>query len=80
MYHSAALMVGFSNTVAKGKTCFKEICNVQGIVVQNFVSLTLSLSPQFGNYMSTSTANALLDFVEKKCENPVQCIFFFNKK
>ena len=29
-------------------------------VVQNFVSLTLSLSPQFVNYISTSKANTLL--------------------
>ena len=32
----------------------------QGPVVQNFVSLTLSLSPQFANYISTSKANTLL--------------------
>ena len=37
----------------------------QGSVVQNFVSLTLSLSPQFVNYISTSKANTLLFFVEK---------------
>ena len=30
-----------------------------GPVVQNFVSLTLSLSPQFVNYISTSKANTL---------------------
>ena len=32
-------------------------------VVQNFVSLTLLLSPQFVNYISTSKANTLLFFV-----------------
>ena len=36
-----------------------------GPVVQNFVSLTLSLSPQFFNYISTSKANTLLFLVEK---------------
>ena len=34
-------------------------------VVQNFVSLTLSLSPQFGNFISTSIANKLLFFAGK---------------
>ena len=38
---------------------------LQGPVVQNFVCLTLSLSPQFVNYISTSKANTLLFFVEK---------------
>ena len=38
---------------------------LRGPVVQNFVSLTLSLSPQFVNYISTSKANTLLFFVEK---------------
>ena len=33
--------------------------------VQNFVSLTLLLSPQFVNYISTSKANTLLFFVDK---------------
>ena len=37
---------------------------VQGPVVQNFVSLTLSLSPQFVNYISTLKANTLSFFVE----------------
>ena len=37
----------------------------QGSVVQHFVSLTLSLSPQFVNFISTSKANTLLFFVEK---------------
>ena len=37
----------------------------QGPVVQNFVSLTMSLSPQFANYITTSKANILLFFVEK---------------
>ena len=32
----------------------------QSPVVQNFVSLTLSLSPQLVNYISTSKANTLL--------------------
>ena len=36
-----------------------------GPVVQNFVSLTLSLSPQFVNCILTSKANTLLFFVEK---------------
>ena len=54
-------------------------------VVQNFVSLTLSLSPQFVNCILTSKANALL-FLLKKCENPLQCegfsccFFFFQQK
>ena len=39
--------------------------NFLGPVVQNFVSLTLSLSPQFVNYLSTSKANTLLVFVDK---------------
>ena len=38
---------------------------VQGPVVQNFVSLTMSLSPQFVNCILTSKANTLLFFVEK---------------
>ena len=37
----------------------------QGPVVQNFVGLKLSFSPQFVNYISTSKANMLLFFVEK---------------
>ena len=58
-------------------------------VVQNSVRLTLSLGPQFVNYISTSKANSY--FLLKKCENPLQCkgfslfftvhltiIFFFN--
>ena len=36
---------------------------ILGPVVQNFVSLTLSLSLQFVNYISTSKANTLLFFV-----------------
>ena len=57
-----------------------------GPVVQNFVSLTLSLSPEFVNYISTSKANTLFFccffFFENKNENLLQCIltFFFNKK
>ena len=35
------------------------------MVVQNFVSLMLSLSSQIVIYMSTSKANTLLFFVEK---------------
>ena len=38
-------------------------------VVQNFVSFTLLLSPQFANYISTLKANTLICFVEKKYEN-----------
>ena len=50
--------------------CYKMIYLVhesinQGLVVQNFVSLTLLLSPQFVNYISTSSANTLLFFVVK---------------
>ena len=41
------------------------LTDILGIVVQNFVSLTLSLSPQLVNYISISKANALLFFVEK---------------
>ena len=41
------------------------VCNLAP-VVQNFVSLTLSLSPQFVNYISNSKANTLLFFVEQK--------------
>ena len=48
-------------------------------VVQNFISLTLSLSPQFVNYISTSKANTLL-FLLIKSENPLILTFFFNKK
>ena len=36
----------------------------QDPVVQNFVSLTLLLSPQFVNYVPTSKANALLFSVD----------------
>ena len=36
-----------------------------GPVVQNSISLTLSLRPQFVNYISTSKANTVLFFVEK---------------
>ena len=36
-----------------------------GPVVQNFVSSTVSLSPQFVNCISTSKANTLLFFDEK---------------
>ena len=36
-----------------------------GPVVQNFVSLMLSLIPQFVNYILTSKANTLLFFVDK---------------
>ena len=50
----------------------------------NFVSLTLLLSPQFVNYISTSKANTLLFFVEKMCEfiaiNAKDSHTFFNKK
>ena len=47
--------------------CIYFISILQGPVVQNFVSLTLSLSPQFVNYtcISTSKANTLLFLVEK---------------
>ena len=41
-------------------TCIKR----PGPVVQNFDCLTLSLSPQFVNYILTSKANTLLFFVE----------------
>ena len=48
---------------------FPELCSrefiVQGPVVQNVVSLTLSLSPPFVNYISTTKANTLLFFVDK---------------
>ena len=57
--------------------------NFLGPVVQNFVSLTLSLSPQFVYYILTSKANTLLFFVEKKCETPLHCkglSNFFNPK
>ena len=39
----------------------------QGPVVKNFVSLTVSLSPQFVDYISPSKAIFLLI----KCENPL---------
>ena len=45
----------------------------EGPVVQNFVILTLSLSPQFVNCISTSKAIHYY-FLLKKCENPLQCI------
>ena len=52
----------------------------QGPVVQTFVSLTLSLSPQFANYISTSKANTL-SLLLKKCENPaLQRVLTFKKK
>ena len=58
------------------------IFNNQGPVVQNFISLTLSLYPQFVNYISTSKANTLLLFVEKIVR--ILCIakdsHFFPKK
>ena len=38
----------------------RNINHKLGLVVQNFVSLTLSLSPQFVNYISTSKANTLI--------------------
>ena len=41
---------------------------ILGPVVQNFVSLMLSLSPEFVNYILTSEANTLL-FLLKKCED-----------
>ena len=37
----------------------------QGPVVQNFISLTLMLCPQFVNYISTSKANTLLFLLKK---------------
>ena len=46
---------------------------ILGPVVQNFVSLMLSLSPKFVNYISTSKANTLLFFVEKIVR--ILCIF-----
>ena len=51
----------------------------QGPVVQNFVSLTLLLSPKFVIYISTLNANTLLLLLKKcenpskKCKNPLQC-------
>ena len=36
-----------------------------GLVLQNFVSLTLSLSPQFVNYVSISKASTMLFFQQK---------------
>ena len=39
-----------------------------GPVVQNFFTVTLSISPQFVSYISTSKANTLLFFVEKMRE------------
>ena len=36
--------------------------NCLGPVVQNFISLSLSLSPQFVNYISTSKANTVIFF------------------
>ena len=50
-----------------------------GLVIQNFVSLTLSLSPTFDNYISTLKANTPLSFGKKNHENPLQCIFFSTK-
>ena len=61
-----------------------EILNViQGPVVQNFVSLTLLLSPQFVKYISTSKANSLLFFVEKNVRILCKCkgfSHFFQQK
>ena len=71
--------VGFKAPHFKSLTLQSDIL---GLDVQNFVSLTLSLSPQFVNNISTSKANTLL-FSLKKCENPLQCkgfSHFFNKK
>ena len=42
----------------------QNIVVYQGPVVQNFVSLTVLLSPQFVNNITTSKANTLLFFVE----------------
>ena len=47
------------------QSCLDGCTAFMGPVVQNFVSLTLSLSPQFVKYISTSKANTLLFFVEK---------------
>ena len=51
-----------------------------GPIVLNLGSLTLSLSPQFVNYILTSKANTLLFFVEKILR--ILCIrtFFLKKK
>ena len=42
-----------------------RLVTAQGPVVQNLVSLLLSLSPQLANYISASKANTSLFFVEK---------------
>ena len=52
-----------------------QLMKYQGPVVQNFVSLTLSLSPQLVNHIiSTSKANTLLFFALQRI------LTFFNKK
>ena len=64
-------------------TCFLPCENVNnsfndtkmGPVVQNFVSLTLSLNPQIVNHITTSKANTLL-FVVEKYENPLHSHIF----
>ena len=43
-----------------------------GLVVLNFVSLTLLLSPEFVNYISL-LKQIHCYFLLKKCENPLQC-------
>ena len=54
------------NSLFMTVSCFSVYSTIDlGPVVQNFVSLTLSLSPQPVNYISTSKANTLLFFVEK---------------
>ena len=52
-------------------------------VVQSIVSLTISLRHKFVKQISAKVTNTLLFFVEKKCENPLQCkgfSHFFNEK
>ena len=53
--------------------------DTQGPVVQNFVRLNLSLSPQFVNYISTLKANTLL-YLLKKCENRLHYTHFLLKE
>ena len=74
----------FTFTINYFQLARKELI-IPGPVVQSFVSLTPSLSPQFVNYLSTSKANTLVFFV-KKYENPLHPLHckgfshFINKK
>ena len=49
-----------------------------GLVVQNFVSFMVSLSPKFVNYIIISTSKANTLIFNEKFENSLQCKGFSN--